>query len=328
MKRGVFIIPYFGNLPYYFPLWMHTASYSKRFDFWIYTNDRSVVSSAKNIKIIYQDFAEFVAFTQSKFDFHIALHSPRKLCDFKPTYGYVFEEQLFGYDYWGFCDVDLIWGDIDRLVPLDAGYDKLYVHGHMTLMKNTTEINRLFMRSVDSYESYVSLLSTPNNCVFDEAADGLNINLIAQKYGIKTYYDYQIADINPFSYIFRIAKYDYSSPFKKGRAVIIPPKNKMLFYWHDGNLTKFELNEKEELTSESVRYFHFQKRDLKIENDATTANSFVVIPNQILPFSGDITPSVINELVNDRWIYLKYYQLKFNSLKKKLHAKFKICMGQ
>ena len=35
-----------------------------------------------------------------------------KLCDYKPAYGLIFEDELIGYDYWGFCDTDILLGDI------------------------------------------------------------------------------------------------------------------------------------------------------------------------------------------------------------------------
>lgn len=321
MKRGLFIIPYFGKLPYYFPLWMHTASFSKRFDFLIFTNDDNVVSTAENVKIVHQSFEDFVKNVQSKFEFQLGLTTPRKLCDFRPCYGYIFEEEIVRYDYWGFCDVDLFWGDIDNLVPLEDGYDKLYVHGHMTLLKNSPEINRLFMQPIEGYDTYQTVLSTENNCVFDESSDELNINLIAQKKKIKTYYDYKLADINPFSFLFRIAKYDYSSPYKKGRSITFPTKKKMLFYWKNGLLTKYELTTNGDVESFSVRYIHFQKRDLRIWPEALTATSFVIIPNRVIPYLGEITAELIERMVKDTLFYPQYYKLKLKSLKKKLNAR-------
>lgn len=321
MRRGVFIIPYFGKLPYYFPLWMRTATYSKCFDFWIFTNDNSIKSTALNVKIICLSFEDFVNNVQLKFDFKIGLTTPRKLCDFRPAYGYIFEENISQYDYWGFCDIDLLWGDIDHLVPLEEGYDKLYVHGHMTLMKNTAEMNRLFMYPIDGFESYQTILSSEKNKIFDESTDGLNINLIAKSKGIKVYFDYQLADINPFSFLFRIAQYDYSLPCKKGRSVVFPPKRKILFYWKNGSLTKYELLSKDKIEISSVRYFHFQKRDITILPEVINANSFIIIPNKVIPYEGEITSNVIDEKVRDTLIYPKFYKLKFSSLKKKLHAK-------
>lgn len=321
MKRGLFIIPYFGKLPYYFPLWMHTASYSKRFDFWILTNDNSISSIAENIKIINQSFDDFIQKIQSKFNFQLGLTTPRKLCDFKPCYGYIFEEEISQYDYWGFCDIDLLWGNIDSLVPLDDGYDKLYVHGHMTLMKNIPEINRLFMQPVDGYDNYQNILSVENNCIFDESSDGLNINLIASKEKVKCYYDYQMADINPFSYLFRIANYDYSLPCKKGRIVRFPPKRKILFYWEKGSLIKYEQETDGIIDIFPIRYFHFQKRYLQIWPEVVQSDSFVIVPNKVIPYSGEITFELIEHMVKDIFFYPQYYKLKLKGLKKKLYAK-------
>ena len=53
------------------------------------------VSYAKNMeddKIVAIGNAEIREKIQSKFDFKISLEEPYKLCDYKPAYGYIFEE--------------------------------------------------------------------------------------------------------------------------------------------------------------------------------------------------------------------------------------------
>ena len=42
----------------------------------------------------------------------VTLDRPYKLCDFKPAYGFIFGEYLKEYDYWGHCDIDIVWGDL------------------------------------------------------------------------------------------------------------------------------------------------------------------------------------------------------------------------
>ena len=39
-------------------------------------------------------------------------HKAYKLCGCKPFYGVIHKEELRGYDYWGFGDIDLIYGDL------------------------------------------------------------------------------------------------------------------------------------------------------------------------------------------------------------------------
>ncbi|MBR6103853.1 MAG: hypothetical protein IKP81_02200 [Paludibacteraceae bacterium] len=320
MNRAVFIIPYFGKLPYYISLWMYSASYCKNFDFWLITDDESVESISDNVSVIHYSFEKFVERVQRKFEFSLGLSTPRKLCDFKPTYGYIFEDEIKAYKYWGFCDVDVILGDLDSLVPLDEDYDKLYVHGHMTLIKNTPGMNRLFMQPVIGMESYKDVLSTSGNCVFDEPSDSLNINLIAKHYNVKYYFDYNIADINPFSFLFRISKYDYGCPYKKGRQTKLGPKNKMLFLWDKGILTKFELVN-DRLVSEQIRYFHFQKRKLELSEDIVGAGRFIIIPNKVCRYEGEVTKEFVDTLVKDVFIYPQYFKLKWNNLKKRLNGK-------
>ena len=53
----------------------------------------------KNVKVIKSTFEDIRNIIQSKFDFKIILDQPYKLCDYKPSYGYVFEEYIKEYDF-------------------------------------------------------------------------------------------------------------------------------------------------------------------------------------------------------------------------------------
>jgi len=74
-----------------------------------------------------------------------------KLCDFKPTYGVVFSDDLGPFDYWGCSDMDVIWGDIRSFVT-DAVLQEHDIvtsrvrklAGHFTLFRNTPSINRTY----------------------------------------------------------------------------------------------------------------------------------------------------------------------------------------
>ena len=62
------------------------------------------------------------------FDFAITLHTPYKLCDYKPAYGEIFAPELSGYDFWGYGDMDLVFGDLRAYFTEDKlrKYDKFY----------------------------------------------------------------------------------------------------------------------------------------------------------------------------------------------------------
>jgi hypothetical protein len=147
-KRIAIIIPYFGNLPNNFSFWLVSAKWNSSIDFLLWTDDRAHFDYPSNLKVTYISFADFKKKIQSKFNFHISLENPYKLCDYRPAYGHIFDEELKGYDFWGHCDLDVVWGNIRKYLTdeiLDS-YDKILDRGHLTLYRNTDTINQIFFR--------------------------------------------------------------------------------------------------------------------------------------------------------------------------------------
>ena len=144
--KVIFIIPYYGEFPNYFNLFLKTCGNNLGYEWLIFSENNGKYSYPDNVHYVEMTWQELRSLFQSKFDFEISLDSPYKLCDFKPTYGYVFERYIKDYDYWGYCDVDLLFGDLDVFIPFEkiSKFDKVGHLGHMTLCRNNTEINRLF----------------------------------------------------------------------------------------------------------------------------------------------------------------------------------------
>ena len=209
-------------------------------------------------------------------------------------------------------------GNLDELVPLDENYKKLFVHGHMSLFENSEYINTIFMKPVEGLDSYRAVLSNTDNVIFDETSDGLNINRIAKECSVETYIDYRIADINPYSFLFKRSIYDYSSVQKKGRVIEKEEIIKQVFLWEDGNLFRYAINSSRELSIEPMRYMHFQKRELIVDKSALSANRFIIIPNRVFAFERPIDETVINQYVKWKPIYPQYYKLKWRNLKRKI----------
>lgn len=93
-----------------------------------------------------------------------------KICDYKPMFGLVFSEYLKGYDYWGYCDIDMVIGNLDKfLAPTNInGADIVSgtqtISGYMTLYKNNDSINNLFRKSSDCLQ----VINSAQNFIFDE----------------------------------------------------------------------------------------------------------------------------------------------------------------
>jgi hypothetical protein len=94
-----------------------------------------------------------------------------KLCDFRPFFGLAFRDLLTGYGFWGFCDVDMIFGDLSKLLTPEflAQMDAFTAHnkqlvGHFTLLRNNERMNRLGFEMEDWQAACLS----PANAMVDE----------------------------------------------------------------------------------------------------------------------------------------------------------------
>lgn len=147
MKKICVIICYFGTLPLWFKLWMISASNNKKIDFLLFTDNDIENDIAENIEIIKMTPMNFCDICKEKINIDIEIKKAYKLCDFKPAYGKIFEDYIKKYEYWGCCDLDLLWGKISDFYNYEdiKQYEKVNWCGHFTLYKNNEEINNLFM---------------------------------------------------------------------------------------------------------------------------------------------------------------------------------------
>ena len=172
MKRIAILICYFGNLPWYFHYFVHTCKYNPDVDFYIITDDESWTNELpSNVTIIFKKLDDINQLASAKLGFETNIREGYKLCDFKPTYGFLFPDLLKGYDFWGHGDIDVIFGDIrqfmtDELLDnhelINVRHD--FISGYFLLFRNNEKMNTLFMRSKD----YKKVLSSPVHYCFDE----------------------------------------------------------------------------------------------------------------------------------------------------------------
>ena len=239
-KSVVLLIPYFGTLPDYFDLWLRSAESNPEFDFFIYTDAQINVRTNSNIKIFQTSFEAFRERFYQKLGRNIKLNTPYKLCDYKPAYGYVLEKNIRGFDFWGFCDIDLILGNVSRFITPDKldTYDKLYSHGHFCLMKNTDKMNALFLERYDRVLDHKYAFSTNYCCHFDE--NGTIFWAGEQDASLRVYKAWDFADTPYDSYELKCG----------GRCCAV---------WYNGNLILM----RPDGTRKDIMYIHLQKRKMK-----------------------------------------------------------------
>jgi hypothetical protein len=164
---------YFGTLPFYAPLFFKSAGANASIDFFIVTDRSPSCTVPPNVRLLRIDRAGFERLASERFGHPMRLDSPRKLCDYKPAYGLIFEDYLRCSTYWGHIDFDIIWGNIPRFLypAIEAGYeiisaDARRISGPCTLYKNTQRIRELFLE----IPGVIAKLNAANLFELDERA--------------------------------------------------------------------------------------------------------------------------------------------------------------
>lgn len=148
------IIPYFGKWPYWKDLFMHSCRQNKDIDFYFFSDcdNPDENAEAQNIYFFSITFVDYCRMVGERLGINYHPDNPYKLCDLKPFYGYIHQDILKEgkYDFWGFADIDLVWGDIRKFCTDEILKTKDVfsthadrVSGHFALFRNTEELRRI-----------------------------------------------------------------------------------------------------------------------------------------------------------------------------------------
>lgn len=276
MEKCAFILPYFGKFPNYFSLFLRSCAANKTYNWLIFTDDHTDYSYPENVVVHYMTFQDMQQYVQSKFDFPIALSAPYKLCDFRPAYGYIFEEYLSEFAFWGHCDCDLIWGNLDHFLsdPLQQNYDKLFYLGHCTIYRNNKENNCRFMSSLHGTKRYQEVFSHTHGYTFDESYLPGNINDIFEELGVTIFGADYSGNIERKNSDFRLTRYDSDL-----KSFISEKRQDGLYVWENGTIYRYTMRFHELIKGE-VMYLHFQNRPMKMMSEVLESRSFKITPNR------------------------------------------------
>lgn len=153
MNKIALVMPYYGVLPPYFNFFLRSLE-GKNLDV-LFFSDLAVEKHPENFKPIEMSFDEFKRLAAEKLGVPVRLDSPKRLCDFKPMYGKIFEDYLAGYDYWAFGDCDLIFGNaFSSLLERELGggpdvfsLERLFCCGPLCFFKNDEKTKMLYVRA-------------------------------------------------------------------------------------------------------------------------------------------------------------------------------------
>ena len=304
-------MPWFADkMPDYYNLWALSASYNKDYDFYIISNLK-FNSDYSNIFLINYSFEDL----KYKFEENLGLINlkrPYKLCDYKIAYGYIFKEIVDGYDYWGFSDFDIIYGELNKFIKDTelVNYDRFGVDGHFSLLKNSTEINCLFLKKHNYKEAYTfnEVKNTDFSCAFDEIGDykfGYGMSYVMEKKGYRLKKINSIADISIKKINFNIKTFDNQI-------------DNIIFKWEHGNLKGY-YSVSDSLKCKDFAYLHLQKRNVDNANRICNDSFFWILPNRFISkvssLENELNSLTIKEKDNKRYWRKKRKGIIMNRLK-------------
>lgn len=327
MNKIALINCYMGTFPNYFQFFLDSAARNPDVDFFIFNNQLEKIDTSHNVKFIPLSLDEFNDLASAKLDLPIEIthRYGYKLCDLKPAYGVVFEDYLRGYDFWGHCDIDIIWGKITNFITPEvlSNYDVItaeviYLAGPFTLFRNSGLTVDLFRRTEDYKKLFTD---TSRYYGFDECCDrwgkhypieelinsGQTVSMtdivmeLSEKLQLRLFNKYisrQFPD--PFRYIYHDGMFEDFN----------------VYLGHDDNNNKsFKVNTKEQFTKEQFMYFHL----FDVKNDRSYRRFYIPqldrLPSEFCVTNGGIIPAPSNNIISVNkwkiqkllWLFRDYY---------------------
>ena len=262
------IVTWFGMLPSYFKAWLKSAEYNNSIDF-IIISDQEVNSESDNI-IAYQSTLENeISKYQKILNRKINIRNAYKFCDCRLFFGLLYADELNKYDFWGYCDIDLVFGDIRKFITNDVldRYERIYQYGHLCLYKNNYKMNHIY----DLPGGIYSLKEIFECSAKTTPEEYFGANRICKINGIKCYNKIDFIDL----------KASLPKRLEEGHA----DKNTMhqIYIWREGKAYCVH-SDNGKIYEDEVVYIHWQKKNPKIqeENKFDNVKEFVITADFIL----------------------------------------------
>ena len=192
---------------------------------------------------------------------------------------------LKGYDYWGECDNDIVFGNLSHYFEKYnlKKYDKFGCRGHLTLYRNTDEVKSRYKLKGGWFGTYKEIFSSNMIWAFDETP---GINAIYKKHNFSYMDDFIFADIDVNYQDIRLVEFNSTSP-----------KNykKQLFYWSKGNIYRVYYD-KGKIKKDEFMYIHLQKRKMfKPEFNPYNNQDFIITNGKFIEKNFNINLNAIEQ---------------------------------
>lgn len=232
-KNKIILIQlWLGKIPDYF--WFHyETTKNLEIDF-LFVTDQKISLTSKNYKVLVKSKQEIEKKLSNILNTNLEIKNNPKTSDLKCSYGYLFEEYLNDYDYYGFYDIDTLFGNVQKFIqPFLNEYDFIslgdeLIHkrlsGTFTIIKNKKEFRELFIS-----DKFSKCFENPKVQCFEESYYS---EIVFKNFKVK------LVDSTNFS-LNNGGKIIFES-FWSGGGVFVRNEEKLLHHFFWKNQTKIE----------------------------------------------------------------------------------------
>lgn len=269
-----FILPYFGEFPNYFSLFLKSCKYNSTIDWLLFTDNKTRYNYPDNVKIYMMSYTNMKEYIQSFYNYEVCLNTKYSICAFRAAYGELFHDYLEGYDFWGFCDCDLIWGNLRGMITDEIlnKYDKISWRGHMTLFRNNEYVNSIYKNTLENIPSYKECITSKLSYYLNEE---VGLNYLFKDVGIPVCEYLKFAD-------FKIRIYNFEMMYSFDGECL--NAKYQVFVWCKGRLFRKYIDEFGSVNEDEFLYIHFLKRPMSVCADLDTDDCFLIVPNKFLRY--------------------------------------------
>ncbi len=258
----VIIIPFFGKkFPEYFRLYIKSLAFNPEIDFMFFTDIITEEKLPENLIMNHLNIDEFNILVDKATGINPRIDSRfyYKLCDLKPMYGKIFRDYILDYSYWGWGDIDLIYGNVGDFIheKILDGFDiislrKKWMSGSTCFFRNSAEINDLYLQSDD----WQKVLSSPQKYLgFDEVSRTKDCKYLFPKLEKEVTLDSFKTEIESFTSVVIKSTDQYKTHFMD--VICEELSGKSLLMFNQGNIIEYNWWKDKHKKNKSFVAFHY-----------------------------------------------------------------------
>lgn len=335
IKRAVpsicIVICYYGKFPETFQMFLDSCAYNPLFNWLIVTDSDEMESYSVpgNVQILQMNLNELETLASEKIGYPVLISTPRKLCDYKPAYGLIFEDYLIEYEWWGYGDIDLVYGDLSKYFTKERleKFDKIYPLGHLSVMRNNMQCKHAFELDSKKTRDAKDVYSTSEMLGFCEH-DGVNQKMTDHKMRMDLTIEYadRVAFCRRFCTVWKGVLPMYFRDEWAHQCIPLKNYRIQVFAWEQGRAFQYYVSEKQVMKKE-LCYIHYRYPYTKVPESKKQlffGADIITAPEDIrTPTRKEILKMNPPDGLDNFWKGKEFLRIKISRSLRKIHVRRK-----